>query len=128
VSIQNSGQTPAIDLTVSAILFPRPYPLPKDMDLTIPVDPNGIEGSTITLHPKQIGFGSKLPRTIEPLQYQAIKLGIARLYAFGIVNYKDIFGIAHWTHFCYYFNGDGPNLTEWRGCPRYNDTDKNDLQ
>ncbi len=124
IIILNSGQTPAIDLTISAILFPRPFPLPKDMDLTIPNPAN--EASRLTLHPRDTEFGSTLTRTIEPLGYDAIKTGIGRLYTFGIVNYKDIFGVEHWTQFCYYFEGDGPNLTEWTNCSRYNDTDKNE--
>jgi hypothetical protein len=124
VGIQNSGQTPAIDLTNLSVLFPRPYPLPEDMDLTI-ADPK-TSGSKLTLHPRDIEFGSKLTRTIEPLQYTAIKSGIARLYAFGTINYKDIFGIPHWTHFCYSFDGEGQNLTKWDSCPRYNDTDTNE--
>ena len=127
VSMVNTGQTPATDLKITAILFPRPYPLPVDMDLTIPTGPDdGTGGSVITLHPSDTAFGITLDREIEPLQYSAIKLGIGRLYTFGVIYYKDIFGVAHWTHFCYNFSGDGPTLTEWSGCPRYNDTDKNE--
>jgi hypothetical protein len=125
LSIQNSGQTPAIDLTNLSILLPRPYPLPENMDLTIPI-PETQKEAGITLHPREADFGSILTRTVEPPQYAAIKMGIARLYAFGTINYKDVFGTAHWTHFCYSFYGEGATLTKWVSCPRYNDTDKNE--
>jgi hypothetical protein len=124
LGIQNSGQTPAIDLTNLSILFPRPYPLPENIDLTIPA-PSGKPPDGITLHPRDVEYGSTLTRKVEPLQYAAIKAGVGRLYAFGTIYYNDVFGTAHWTHFCYSFYGEGPTLTKWESCPRYNDTDKN---
>jgi hypothetical protein len=123
LELQNSGQTPALDVSHSSILFPRPYPLPKEMDLTVPVPETA--GSDTTLHPREIGVGFKLNRTIEPPQFEAIKTGVDRLYAFGRIKYRDIFGFQHWTRFCISFRGEGPNLTDWDKCARNNDTDDN---
>ncbi len=130
IAFQNYGQTPAIDLRANCILFPRQYPLREKEDLTIPVDQKLIqvtkEGRGVTLHPRDVYFGSVLKREINQGVYQGIKSGeIIRLYAFGQVDYKDIFGVLHWTHFCYSFHGEGPTIPNWEACPRYNDTDKN---
>jgi hypothetical protein len=125
ISLQNSGQTPAVDLMQIGILYPRPFPLPEDMDLTVP-QPN-TRGSTITLHPRDNENGTIYSYKVDPPIYDALRLGQdARLYTFGQVDYWDIFGARHWTHFCYYFDpGNGPTLSQWETCSRYNDTDKN---
>ena len=99
----------------------RAYPLPPALDLTIP---NPGNGNKITLHPRDVEFGTTLVRTIEPAYFQAIKTKIGRLYAFGRVDYSDIFGVPHWTRFCYVFDGEGDTLSKWEACPRHNDTDK----
>jgi hypothetical protein len=128
IGIQNSGQTPALDLVTDAILFLRKYPLPETEDLTIPGTPTKTtSGLGITLHPRDIDFGTTLKRKIEPAIYEGLKItDIGRFYAFGTILYLDIFGVQHWTHFCYNFYGTGPVVTQWEACPRYNDTDKNE--
>jgi hypothetical protein len=133
IGFQNSGQSPALDLVTKGILFLKKYPLPAEDDLTIPGTPIGtIPGAGITLHPRDIEFATTLKWKIDPSIYEAIKstnaagFDIARFYAFGTILYLDIFGIQHWTHFCYDFHGEGPTLTKWEACPRYNDTDKNE--
>ncbi|MGD1155048.1 MAG: hypothetical protein ABSA41_04400 [Terriglobia bacterium] len=41
-------------------------------------------------------------------------------YAYGIIDYTDIFGRPHWTKF-YFFNL--PGTATWVSCPSFNDTD-----
>jgi hypothetical protein len=126
IQLNNTGQTPAIDLGVNAILYFRKYPLPDTEDLTIPETPDHpIDGKGITLPPHAEQIGITLIRNIKPEMYDAAIEGkMARYYAFGIIRYRDIFSVEHWTHFCFSFYGEG--LKQWDLCPRYNDADHND--
>jgi hypothetical protein len=126
IGFQNSGQTPALDTLTTAIFYPRPYPLPDTMDLTIRDTPDKTSpGHGITLSPRDENLGSTLTRMIEPDLYEAAIDGkMVRYYAFGIIRYRDIFSVEHWTHFCISFYGEG--LKRWDLCPRYNDADHNE--
>jgi hypothetical protein len=50
-----------------------------------------------------------------------IRDGVALIYLCGRIDYKDTFGVAHWTKFCRSLS-DEPENPE---CPKYNDTDSN---
>ncbi len=123
IEIHNFGPTPALYLTTNSGLFLRVYPLIESTDLKIPPPKEVMEG--ITLHPNETNFGITLKRKIEPMQFLAINSGLGRLYAFGTISYKDVFGVPHWTHFCFSYFGEGMTLNNWETCSRYNDTDKN---
>jgi hypothetical protein len=126
LQLDNSGQTPALDTVATGILFPRPYPLPDTMDLTIPYTPEKVDrGRGMTMSPRDNNLGLTLRREIDPALFDAAIEGkIARYYAFGTIRYRDIFAVEHWTHFCISFYGEG--LKNWDLCPRYNNADTNE--
>jgi hypothetical protein len=123
VIFKNSGQTPAYHLTGSTAVYPSSYPL------SVPI-PSGTRESTpleATLNPaaeNDIGGSDTMQRPITPDEANAIRDGkTMRMYVYGSINYRDVFGDVHYSNFCFSFWGDGPKLTLWTYCPQHNDAD-----
>lgn len=129
VFVKNTGKSPAMDIVcrMSGITITKPrIHVLKYSDITYPADlPITKQG---TLFP-----GQRFPLSVnssptEPKKqkvwFENIQKGDWIQYFFGEVQYKDIFGKSHWTHFCSRFV---PATKSGTPCPIYNGTD-NDSQ
>ena len=115
----NSGHTPALQVSVHHFQRIVPSLAPKDKP-----DFRRIAGESVTV----VGPDSKVTSkqkymsvTMEEMSNMAA--GRAYLYNYGIIQYMDIFGIDHWTMFCY----RSRDLTDRNlvACSEWNETDKN---
>lgn len=110
--VVNSGQTPAYDVMVLGNICVADHPLTRSLP---PVVANS-EPSRASLYPGQTGvtagiisnpaltqadFASLAPIDIG----DAIKSATSRLYLYGKITYRDVFGEAHTTHFRCRTNG-----------------------
>jgi hypothetical protein len=102
IAIKNTGQTPAYKLRfIEAMVFGRVPPgiLP---DLTIPPDPPQMTlGAGMHMHVKH---GEA--RTLADDERTAIMNGTGALYAFGKIEYFDVFKQARFTDFRFMFGRD----------------------
>jgi len=117
VTIKNSGQTPAYDLTVWARVGTDVFPISKEATETWPVDHSD------DLAPRVLGPGSEMhavPRFGMPLNQEtvdALRKGLMALYVQGEVTYRDAFNRPHTSRFFLFgggsigFNG---NLASFR--------------
>jgi hypothetical protein len=101
LNARNFGQTPAYKVTYVARLDIRDHPLPKDTDYTV----EAIEGfNPVTIFPGVFDMGEiKLvaKRPLNATEIASIQGGkTKRLYAWGTVNYRDVFDAPHYTEFC----------------------------
>ncbi len=99
VNFENAGQTPALDVmhacSLDILPYPDPVPFPKPVyDET---------KSRFVLHPNLRApwiTPVKSDRDFSRTEFEQIKLGKdRRLYLFGEVRYRDVFGKTHYTRF-----------------------------
>jgi hypothetical protein len=100
VSIKNTGQTPAHDLSVVSRtrLLEHPIKMPFDFSLLTGNDPSravlGAGQETGSESPANKFFtGDEMMRAENPE-------GGFRIYTWGSVTYRDVFGHKHYTNFC----------------------------
>ena len=99
--LTNVGQTPAFETEVISALKVLPYPLPSDYDFSLPSSNDG--RSIMTLGMQQERFTSIVfDRKLSFRELRQIKKASEkRLYVYGIVKYKDVFGRRRHTNYCY---------------------------
>jgi hypothetical protein len=112
---RNSGRTPALKMHSLAILhsLPGSEKFAPDIGAT----PGDAINSNSTDAPNGTGY---IPTPSYPLtqkQIDAIKSGVFRLYAYGRIDYTDIYGRPHTTTFCRVILPSN----EAEGCETYND-------
>jgi hypothetical protein len=97
---KNTGQTPAHDLSIvsKTDLIEHPIKMPFDFTLRSGPDPSravlGAGLDTESSSPSERPFnGDEMMRA----QYRE---GGFRIYAWGTVTYRDVFGREHYTNFC----------------------------
>jgi hypothetical protein len=90
------------------------------------VVPSAAGGTTLTAY----SFGRKVTPTGEPIplaitndEYQKFLSGSIYFAIYAKATYKDIFGVEHWTHGCYWISR--AQYTSARKCSDYNDVDNN---
>lgn len=119
--VKNTGLTPAYEVKNSWNIGIGVYPMPEDFDFS--KSEYGDYGS-VTVFPgtlEKIGINADFRQKFTPNQFNMIKAGFQRLYVWGVVNYKDVFGANHFTHFCFsYFISREPDRA-FEICSRYND-------
>lgn len=62
-------------------------------------------------------------RTISREEMAAIAAGTKRLYAYGTIVYRDVFGVSRYTHFCWHFDVEGITKQNANDCPIHNGAD-----
>jgi hypothetical protein len=117
--IKNSGKTPALNVSVSAVLDA----VPKDgkPDFSIPTPPS----HRVVILPNA-AFSAERNATHESgslsqFGKESVMSGTQVLYNFGTVTYDDVFGYHHWFRFCYRFD---PKTSGFPTCENHNDVDK----
>ncbi len=99
VWIMNTGQTPAYDLSVESTLGIHPFPLPPNLPPTRDPMPNPSK-SVLGTGQKKVA-GGPYARSLPPSEWDEIRRGTGkRIYIYGVVYYRDAFGVKHTTNFC----------------------------
>jgi len=120
-NIQNNGATPAVGANTASALRVLPYPLPDDVDLTVPLT-DLAAAANLAPHSPPIYVRNWLSAFLSEAEVEEIKTGTTkRLYIFGTTKYKDVFGDSHFTNFCWSigWNFDGSAIAT--NAPRHND-------
>ena len=99
IAIKNTGQTPAHDLRIvsKTELLRHPIEMPFNFTLISGPDPSVSilgAGEPIESESDTVFDGNAM------MCAEASELSKARIYIWGAVTYRDIFGGNHWTHFC----------------------------
>lgn len=117
ITVKNSGQTPAYDMTFSATVEGREFPLkselvfvPSDLPLGKAILPPGGERE------REV----PVPTLIDSNRTQIFSSERA-IYAFGDIRYKDAFGHGRFTKFRYMCFGDGFSNGKMSPCPEGNE-------
>jgi hypothetical protein len=99
-SLLNSGFTPAIDMSYWALAGILPFPLANDHNLPVNHSP---PPNSMDLGPRQsIQMNAAVDTRVPDSEVAEIKSGLdRRVYVWGAVTYKDIFGGSHTTDFCH---------------------------
>jgi hypothetical protein len=100
-NLQNNGNSPAIAASTASALRVLPFPLPADVDLTVPfVDFDA--AANFPPHSAPMYIRTILPDFLTEEEIAEIKAGDKkRLYVYGTTKYKDVFGESHFTNFCW---------------------------
>jgi hypothetical protein len=100
IAIKNTGQTPAHDLRVvsKTELLRHPISLPFDFTLISGPDPS----ASVLGAGEPIGSESQPDKPFDgdAMMIAAEPESGARIYTWGTVTYRDVFGGNHWTNFC----------------------------
>jgi hypothetical protein len=103
--ITNLGNTPAHSVNFSAKLEILPAELPSDHVWGLP--DVAVESAAFLFPHQELSYRNWLPELISDEEISVIKHGVERrLYIYGFVRYKDIFGEDHRTDFCQFFAWD----------------------
>jgi hypothetical protein len=101
--MQNTGKTPAEDVTIAAIAEVRYGELPKELALGIPVSSLQEEASRISVAPNLYSIAFRAFDAIKKEDFPKFDQsgGWPRIYVFGRVTYRTVFGgISGETSFC----------------------------
>jgi hypothetical protein len=93
---QNHGSTPAFDTRAIAAIDILPEPLPKDFhfpDLPTP------RSAPVVVFKDQTFGGSSEKRSLSSFEITEVLSGTSRIYVYGIVTYRDAFGVSRRTRF-----------------------------
>jgi len=105
LTFMNTGNSPALDLTIKAAVEIRDKPLPTPLPAIRKkaTHSRGVIGPQATcLHPIDI-------TNVTEKHLANLQSGAELLYIWGHVNYKDIFGKQHQTTFCMHTEPGSPN-------------------
>jgi hypothetical protein len=132
IRFKNYGQTPALCVRVTMSRRVLRGPLPDDEPLHPQVDPDPIHERLLEPSENRGSIsGGRLPAlTVEELRMlsagQDSEGHFVRLYCYGTVEYRDVFGKNHWTRFCHYYGDDNQFTKETAAyCHRHNDSSDN---
>lgn len=107
VSIINAGPTPAYKVRFKTDAAILPIPLPEDFSFPLPERMNG---GPLVGPRQQTNLNAIVPDFVDDTEVDGIKRGQDKgLYAWGVVEYEDVFGNPRLTKFCqiYTFLPDG---------------------
>jgi hypothetical protein len=98
---KNFGQTPAHDFVTSITTAAGPWPIPDDINLQVTPGTRNkkvVPPTAVTLK----GFGYEGGGVVIPAgDFAQMRAGAIRFYIYGTAVYRDIFGKAHKTEFCF---------------------------
>ena len=139
VKYVNTGRTPGLKATIQANLEARETPISDEvsynsndvfrskMVLFPQTDVQTILGSQTDAPPIPIPTQTTIPSVTNSHSQKQITpdtppvkviVQTKKYYAYGIIEYEDVFGHKHWTKFCYL---NTPGTREWLNCANYND-------
>lgn len=121
VTVENRGKTPATHATIrSGIAAPYCAPVLPTDPLTLLKSPvQTVETSLIPNHPQK---GGAMALLLSDEVFRELKnKKECRLLVFASVDYCDVFGHAHFRHFCGYWHRSGKDFDV---CESYNDGDE----
>jgi len=118
----NSGRTPALDVRV--IMFGLPGRMRQEPKF--PMLPNGEKGSRNQFMPN-VPYENSVhilwnQQISESGFSERLAANEVTVYVMGRFDYKDTFGIPHWTTFCQFLNSQ----RGWNACENYNESDNNE--
>jgi hypothetical protein len=109
IEITNTGQTPAYDVIILTGSFPLMHPIGSASGL-----PRGISDGNPSVATLGAGRTSKSMAIVESFDWTNEEFeecraenGWLRIYAWGTVKYKDVFGTGQHTNFCFYYEWNG---------------------
>jgi len=112
--IANSGRTPALSVTTSTgdagILSGVPF-VPR-------YDYRGEYGIPVIQPAAKFWILTSGDHAFTAKEIDAVKSGTFKVYFFGMINYKDVFGKSHRTNFCAVLDR---NLKNFNACSQFND-------
>lgn len=133
IKIENSGKTPALQLSYTANI--EIVEREKSPQLENPINPIRIVGGTLFPHAPVTDFayrwnpqkpGMPVFNVLTPVEKQALDNGDSYFAVYGDVTYRDGFGIQHWTHFCApVVFSQKTGLFNYKCCTEYNTADAN---
>jgi hypothetical protein len=120
ITIINTGHTPAHNLTFASRLRVLPFPLPPDFDFTITEDEYIASGH---INPgQQLFFRRHLDDLLTDDELNEIMRGSAKkLFIYGTIIFKDVFGDDHRTNFCQWGVWDVTGRFSTMNTNRHND-------
>jgi hypothetical protein len=122
ISLQNVGNTPANDVENNTYARVLPFPLPKDF--VFPEFNETIAGRGVLMPRDSKIITSIADRIYSDDDVHEISYGSGkRLYVYGIIKYKDVFGVARKTTFCQEIEYLKNNTFMARNTPDYNEAD-----
>jgi hypothetical protein len=101
VQVENSGRTPAINITIQSKLDYRDSAIPEKPDYGRSAGNNSIATLLPGASAPVIIFGE---RGLLSTEVQAFKDLKSKFYAYGLIQYEDVFGARHTTRFCGWYN------------------------
>jgi hypothetical protein len=118
--VQNNGLTPAHAVAVSSRARILPFPLPEDVDLSLPVYRQEAAGH---IGPRQnFFFRAWLDDLLSDEELTTIMTKeTPKLYVYGTVYYRDVFGNDYYTNFCQFCLWDVKGNISTNNVPRHND-------
>jgi hypothetical protein len=134
ISVKNFGQTPAYEVTVFAhractpfgVRLPRGYIDARDTDL-ISNDEVRISLSRFTLNSGQSEISKTVIKGVNIPIFKRVLTKEFQLFIFGRIYYKDIYGRAWRTKFCYQWEPWHPAGERFVASEYYNGEDKAEL-
>jgi hypothetical protein len=118
--IKNTGHTTADAVNVISRLKIFDFPLPDNIDLALPTTLRDDAGHIAPGN--SFFFPSVLGEMISGDEIEEIRRGNKRkMYIYGTVHYKDIFGLSHYTNFCQYCFWDVKDNFFTMNISRHND-------
>jgi hypothetical protein len=97
IVIKNAGQSPSYDVKHTATIYLRAYTNPP---VTLARLPDESKPSVMILGPQVVAsMDIWLKAALTPLEVDNLKAGLAVIYVVGIIEYTDIFGNPHATHY-----------------------------
>ena len=100
ITIRNTGQTPARDVSIvsKTDLLEHPLKLPFDFALGRGADPSrSVLGAG---RDAESTSSAERPFNADEMTRARNREGGSRIYTWGSVTYRDVFGRKHYTHFC----------------------------
>lgn len=118
--IHNTGYTPAHTVNFSICARVMDFPLPDDFELSLPIQEHTAAGHIA--HGQQFFIVASLEDFISDQKLEEIVKGNGqKLYVYGTVKYKDVFGEEHYTNFCQFGVWDVKGNFGTRNIFRHND-------
>jgi hypothetical protein len=121
--VLNTGRTPAMDILCKITGTTKmKSDILRDSDIVYPAELPILKQGTLFPNqhfPLKAG-GPPMDQGKQKIWFENVHGGEWVQYFFGEVQYKDVFRMEHWTHFCTQFV---PATKSGTPCPIYNDTD-----
>jgi len=119
LEVRNTGQTPAYDLKIESVTNSLMHPIPPEF--CFPLDPLGSNPSFMmlgaSLGVEHVSYADQILDDGELLLTKSPGSG-RRVYTYGTVSYRDVFGHCRRTEFCYFFEWRFDNLPDGKALPR----------